>query len=324
MHKTSGNAPVDLDPGYVLVDLSTRVGTLELVNPIIAASGTIGYGDELSSYGDLASLGAVVTKSLAHFPWDGNPGLRLAPLATGMLNSVGLQGPGIASWKSKYLPKLQSTGAKIVVSIWGRTLEDFQVAVHELSDVFESLSALEVNLSCPNHLDKKTMFAQSPFDTQNIIESVSGHCKVPVWAKLSPAVANIVEICQGAVEGGAHAVTLVNTMPGMKIDLGTQRAVLGAKSGGISGPALHNIAVRCIYECRSNFPDLPIVGVGGVMTGQDAIELMLAGANAVQVGTASFLSPRSTWKIVSEIAKYCNENNISRVTDLVSQAHTSE
>ena len=305
------------------VDLSTRVGTVALSAPVMTASGTSGHGVELGAYGDLSSLGAVVVKSLAAEPWPGNAAPRVHEVEAGMLNSVGLQGPGMAVWIERDLPELSAAGATVVASIWGRTVEEFAKAAAMLGGLSaeerRALVAVEVNVSCPNVEDRSRMFAHSPGATAEAVDA-SG-CGVPRWAKLSPNVGDVREIAAAAIGAGAEALTLVNTLLGLAIDVDRRRPVLGAVGGGLSGPALHPVAVRAVWECREAFPEAAIVGVGGVLTGRDAVELLLAGADAVQVGTASFRDPRAPWKILAGIERWCARSGVGAVRELVGAGH---
>ncbi len=301
-------------------DLSTTVGSLALPNPVMTASGTSGHGSELSAYGDLSALGAVVVKSLSAEPWPGNPAPRVHEAAAGMLNSVGLQGPGIERWLTDDLPALRASGARVVVSVWGRRVKDFEAVARALDGV-EGISALEVNVSCPNLEDRAKMFAHSPVATAEAVQAaaVAG---IPRWAKLSPNVADLVEIADAALAGGAESLTLVNTLLGMAIDPATRRPLLGAGGGGLSGPALHPVAVRAVFECRAAHPGAGIVGVGGVSDGPGAVELLLAGADAVQVGTATFVDPRAPWKVLASIERWCRRHGVATVRELVGGAQS--
>ena len=301
--------------------MSVRVGSVELPNPVMTAAGTAGHGAELGAYVDLAALGAVVAKSLSAEPWEGNPAPRLhAAAGGGMVNSVGLQNPGVEAWLADDLPALRDAGARVVAGIWGRSLEDYTKAAEMLASAGPEVIAVEVNLSCPNLGGDHEMFSSDRAATREAV-AASLACRRPVWAKLSPAVADLPAVAGAALAAGAEAVTLINTMPGMVIDLERRRPVLGAGGGGLSGPPLHPIAVRAIWECRAALKDAPIVGVGGVSTGADAIELMLAGASAVQVGTASFKDPRSTARVLREMRRWCERRNVSRVSELTGVAH---
>jgi dihydroorotate dehydrogenase (NAD+) catalytic subunit len=275
--------------GGPVVDLTTTVGSLELANPVMTASGTAGHGDELAAYVDLASLGAVVVKSLSADPWDGNPAPRVHETPAGMINR-------------------------------GTSVEDYARAAEMLVDAPEGVIAVEVNVSCPNHHDRNRMFAHSPTTTAEAIRAASV-CGRPLWAKLSPNVSDLASIAAAAADAGAEAVTLVNTVLGMAIDPETRRPRLGGGGGGLSGPAIHPVAVRAVYDVHAALPDLPIVGVGGVAHGVDAVELMLAGASAVQVGTASFADPRSVERVRDEVEEWCRTHGVGSVRELIGDAH---
>lgn len=300
------------------MDLSVRVGSVELSAPVMTASGTAGHGDELAAYVELSQLGAVVVKSLGADPWPGNPAPRVHQTAAGMLNSVGLQGPGIAAWREHELPALVDRGATVVASIWGRTLEDYARAAAAIADCPPEVVAVEVNLSCPNLDGGAHLFAHDPDATAAVIEATSGAGR-PRWAKLSPNTDRLVTVAEAAASAGAEAVTLVNTLMGMVIDVETRRPVLGGRSGGLSGPAIHPVAVRAVHDVHAALPDLPIVGVGGVATAVDAVELMLAGASAVQVGTASFADPRSVMSVLDGMETWCRRHGVARVASLTGQ-----
>ncbi|MGH9099358.1 MAG: dihydroorotate dehydrogenase, partial [Acidimicrobiales bacterium] len=271
----------------------------------------------LAAYGPLAELGAIVVKSLSADPWPGNDGMRVHGAAGGsMLNRVGLQGPGVAAWRARDLPELLSHGATVVASIWGRTAAEFATAAEALLDgdgdgdggggaeaVVPGVAAVEVNVSCPNLSGH--MFAHSEQGTAEAVGAavgVLGRADVPVWVKLSPSVPDICAIAAAALGSGASGLTLVNTMPAMWVDVAGDRAPF---AGGLSGTALHPVAVRCVHDCRRAFPDAPIVGVGGVASGTDAAELLMAGADALQVGTATFADPRAPWRVQEELARWC-------------------
>ena len=301
------------------VDLTTSVGRVALANPILTASGTAGHADELGAYVELAAVGAVVVKSLAADPWAGNPPPRVHETPAGMINSVGLQGPGVRAWRERELPRLVATGATVVASIWGTSVEDYRRAA-ELVAGAPGVVAVEVNVSCPNHHDRDRMFAHSPTATAEAVEAASA-ARLPLWAKLSPNVPDIGSIAATAAEAGADAVTLVNTVLGMAIDPETRRPRLGGGGGGLSGPAVHPVAVRAVYDVRAALPALPIVGVGGVARGVDAVELLLAGASAVQVGTASFADPRSVERVRDELEDWCRAHGVGAVRELIGDAH---
>jgi dihydroorotate dehydrogenase (NAD+) catalytic subunit len=301
------------------VDLRTSVGAVALANPMMTASGTAGHGAELSAYVPLDALGAVVVKSLAIFPWAGNPAPRLHGTVVGMINSVGLQGPGVEAWLDDDLPGLDARGARVVVSIWGRSVDDYAAAARCLAVAPPCVVAVEINLSCPN-LKGEGMFAQSAMATREVV-AACGVAGRPRWAKLTAAVADVTTIAAAAREGGADAVTLVNTLPAMAIDPVARRAVLGAGGGGLSGAAMHPVAVRAVYDVRAALPDLPIIGVGGVARGVDAAELLCAGAAAVQVGTASFADPRAPLRILDELEAWCEHHRVASLDELVGSAH---
>ena len=306
--------------GGAPVDLSTTVGSVALANPVLTASGTAGHGDELGRYVDLSSIGAVVVKSIAAEPWAGNPAPRVHETPAGMINSVGLQGKGVAHWLDHELPPLIATGATVVASIWGTTVEDYARAASLLADAPPEVVAVEVNVSCPNHHDRGRMFAHSTAGTIGVVEATAG-CGRPRWAKLSPNVTDLVSIAAAAQQAGADAVTLINTVMGMVIDLERRRPLLGGGGGGLSGPAIHPVAVRAVYDVHRALPDLAIVGVGGVATGEDAVELLLAGASAVQVGTATFAEPRTVELVRDGVRAWCRGHGVERVNELIGAAH---
>lgn len=301
------------------VALTTRVGSLTLANPVMTASGTAGHGAELADYGPLGALGAVVVKSLCFEPWPGNPAPRLTEVGASILNSVGLSGPGVEAWLRDDLPALRAAGATVVASIWGRRVEDFAKAADALRAAADSLAAVEVNVSCPNIEDRARMFAHSPSATEEAV--AAAECGLPRWVKLSPNVADLTSIAAAAARGGASALTLVNTVLGLAIDTEARRPVLGAGGGGLSGPPLRAVAVRAVWECREAFPELPLIGVGGIASGADAVELLMAGADAVQVGTATFRDPRAPWRVLTELARWCEAHDVADVAVLRGAAH---
>lgn len=303
--------------------LPTRVGSVELRNPILTASGTAGHGAELAGYVDLAGLGAVVTKSVSADPWPGNPAPRVHEATAGMLNAVGLQGPGVAAWMADDLPALLATGATVVASIWGRSVDDYRRAADLLADAPAGVVAVEVNLSCPNVEDRSGMFAHSPEATRAAMEVTVG-CGRPRWAKLSPNAGDLVPIVDAAIAGGAEAVTLVNTVMGMAIDPATRTYRLGNGGGGLSGPAIHPVAVRAIHDVAAARPEVPIVGAGGVVDGETAAELMVAGASAVQVGTATFADPRAPGQVAIGLVDWCRRHGVRDVGELIGAIHGHE
>ncbi|HTL85368.1 MAG TPA: dihydroorotate dehydrogenase [Acidimicrobiia bacterium] len=294
-----------------------------LPNPIIAASGTFGHGDELAALCPPAGLGAVTAKSVAIFSSEGNPPLRVveAP-GGGMLNSVGLPGPGVDVWIAEDLPALEAHRARVISSIWGRSVADFEKAALALDAVQDRLVAVEVNLSCPNVEARADVFAHSAESTRDAMRVVTEVLsRVPVFAKLSPNVTDIVAIASAAVDAHAAGVTLINTMMGLLIDPTTRTPRLGAGGGGLSGAPVKPVALRMVHDVARAHPDLPIIGTGGVTTGADAAEMLLAGATAVGVGTATFLDPRATLRIVDELESWCAHHGVTRVRDLTGGLH---
>jgi dihydroorotate dehydrogenase (NAD+) catalytic subunit len=302
------------------VDLSTCVASVRLPAAVMTASGTAGHGAELGAYFDLSAIGAVVVKSLSADPWPGNPSPRVCPVPGGMLNGVGLQGPGVAAWLADELPALEVSGARVVVSIWGRRVEDYARAASLLAEAPPCVVAVEVNVSCPNLEDRSRMFAHSPTATGAAVEA-SGACGRPLWAKLSPNTSDLLEVAEAALAAGAEALTLTNTLLGLAIDTERRAPVLGAGGGGLSGDALHSVALRAVYDCRAAFPDAGIVGVGGVSDGQGAVRMLLAGADAVQVGTATLADPRAVLRVQAELAAWCARHQVGAIRELVGAAN---
>ncbi len=298
--------------------LETHVGQVSLTSPVMTAAGTAGYGDELGGYGDLQALGAVVVKSLATFAWEGNPAPRVASIGEHMINAVGLSGPGIDAWKEMYLPDLLATGATVVGSIWGRNIGEFADAAAAIKGA--NIAALEVNASCPNLEDRSSIFAHSASATSEIV-SATKVAGVPLWVKLSPNTPDLVAIAGAAIEAGADALVLVNTVVGLAIDIEARSAALGNGGGGVSGPGILPIALRAVYECRVAYPQIPIVGVGGISSGEDAVAMMMAGANAVEVGTATFANPRAPWIIQNQLEKWLQKHSVSSVSEIIGAAH---
>lgn len=299
-------------------DLSTRVGSVVLPNPVMTASGTGGHGAELDAYFRLSELGAVVVKSLSADPWPGNPAPRVHATPAGMLNSVGLQGDGVAAWLAEDLPGLEAAGARVVASIWGRSVEDYRLAADALADAPASVVAVEVNLSCPNTEAGRDLFAHEPAAAAEVVAATAG-CDRPRWAKLSPNTPRVAEVAGAVASAGAEAVTLINTVMGMAIDPETRTYRLGAgeRGGGLSGPAIHPVAVRVVHDVHRAHPDLPIVGVGGVVDAPTAVELLLAGACAVQVGTATFADPRAPSRVAADLEHWCRRRGIPAAADLI-------
>jgi len=303
-----------------MVDLSTTVGNLSLPNPVMTASGTAGHGAELSKYFELSELGALVVKSLSVMAWPGNPAPRVVEIPGGMMNSVGLQGPGVAGWITEELPDLRVSRARVVASIWGRTVDEYRQAAEALVDVQHDLFAVEINVSCPNIEDRRKMFSHSCESAASVIAATSA-IEIPRWAKLSPNVADIAEIAHAAHGAGADAVTLTNTLIGIVLDPVTGKPVLGGGGGGVSGQAIRPVTLRAVYDVHAAHPDLPIVGVGGIAAAEHAVQYLRAGARAVQVGTATFEDPRATHKIAKDLGRWCRDQGVARITDLIGTAH---
>jgi len=298
-------------------------GGVELINPFMTASGTSGHDIELSRYMPLDRLGAVVVKSLFHEIWAGNPAPRVHTVSGGMINAVGLQGPGVVAWTQGSLPKLEAIGATVVASIWGRTLHEYVLAANQLRSVGQRISAIEVNLSCPNLEGRSGIIAHDASLSGRIISAVVAESVVPVWAKLSANTDRVVEVATAVTDAGARALTLINTMLGMQIDVVSGEPTLGNGGGGLSGRAIHPIAVRSVYDVRQALPNVSIIGVGGISCGKDAIEMLMAGADAVQVGTASFASPKATWTIAKDAARIAHRRGASSWSEITGVSHVS-
>ena len=302
-------------------DHSVQIGSVVLPNPIMTASGTAGHGAELAAYVDLSELGAVVVKSLSAEPWSGNPAPRVHGTAAGMINSVGLQNPGIDSWINNDLPTLIDHGARVVASIWGKIVAEYREAATRLAGI-DGIVAVEVNVSCPNLEEKGDMFSHAP-DTCRLAIEASLVAGLPLWAKLSPNVTDIVPIARAALDGGAEALTLTNTVLGMVIDTETRRPVLGSGGGGLSGPAIRPVAVRAVFDVYAALGPVPIVGVGGVTAAEHVAEFMIAGASAVQVGTAHFADPKASRRILRDLERWCRRRDVSSIRSLTGAAHGS-
>lgn len=296
------------------MNMSVDLCGVTLKNPVMTASGTFGAGEEYSEFVDLNRLGAVVTKGVANVPWEGNKTPRVAEVYGGMLNAIGLQNPGIDLFIERDIPFLKQYDTKIIVNVCGHTTEEYIEVVNRLAD--QPVDMLEINISCPNVKEGGIAFGQNPKMVETITSEIKKHAKQPVIMKLSPNVTDITETAKAAEAGGADALSLINTLTGMKIDVNRRCFVLANKTGGMSGPAVHPIAVRMVYQCAQAVK-VPIIGMGGIMNSEDAIEMILAGATAVSVGTANFTNPGATVEIIDGIAAYMEKYQVSDIKELV-------
>lgn len=296
------------------MNMSVNIAGVEWKNPVTVASGTFGSGAEYSEFTDLNKLGAVTTKGVANVPWPGNPTPRVAEVYGGMLNAVGLQNPGIELFCKRDIPFLKQYDTKIIVNVCGHSTEEYVEVVKRLAD--EPVDMLEINISCPNVKEGGIAFGQDPKAVEAITREMKKYAKQPVIMKLSPNVTDITEMARAAEAGGADAVSLINTITGMKIDVNRRKFVLDNKTGGMSGPAIHPVAVRMVYQTAQAIK-IPIIGMGGIMTAEDAIEMILAGATAISVGTANFVNPKTTMEIVDGIKKYMEKYHVNDIKELV-------
>ncbi len=296
------------------MDMKVNIAGVEWNNPVTVASGTFGSGAEFAEFADLNRIGAVTTKGVANIPWAGNPTPRVAETYGGMMNAVGLQNPGIDLFCERDIPFLRKYDTKIIVNVCGKSTEDYCEVVERLAD--EDVDMLEINISCPNVKEGGIAFGQNPKAAEEITRAVKKYAKQPVIMKLSPNVTSISEMAKAVEAGGADAISLINTLTGMKIDINRKTFALANKTGGVSGPAIHPIAVRMVYEA-ANAVNVPIIGMGGIETAEDAIEMLLVGASAVSVGTANFYNPNVTMEIVDGIARYMEQNHFASVQDMV-------
>ena len=302
------------------MDLSTRVGSLTLANPIIAASGCFGYGVEYADVVDLASLGGIAVKGLFLEEREGHPPPRIVETPAGMLNAIGLQGIGVRRFIDEKLPELRARGATVIVNICGTTVDEYVELARVLSDA-EGVAALELNISCPNIKEGGITFGCSLTGTFDVVSAVRRATRLPIVPKLTPNVTDVASFARAAEEAGADAVSLVNTFLAMAIDIETRRPKLSNIVGGLSGPAIRPIAVRMVYECHQSVK-IPIIGMGGIADARDAIEFLIAGASAVQIGTASFVDPLIWSKLLDGLRDYLQRHRISRISDLVGTVDT--
>lgn len=300
------------------LDTSVELGGLALSNPVLAASGTFGAGREASTFVDLSKIGGIIVKSMTLVPWRGKPTPRMCETPSGMLNAIGIQNKGVDHFLAEDLPWLLKRRATVVASIAGNTVEEFIKVADKLRTGGRGVAAVEVNISCPNLEDRNNMFAHSEESAAAVVSGVKNAlARTPVFPKLSPNVTSIVDVAGAVIDAGADGLSLINTVLGMAIDVDSRRPMLAGTLGGLSGPAIRPIAVRAIHEVHAAFPHVPIIGQGGVSTARDALELILAGASAVAVGTANFINPRATLDVSRGIADYMSSHEIASVPDLI-------
>ena len=296
------------------MNMKINLAGVELKNPVMTASGTFGSGEEYGEWVDLNRLGAVVTKGVANVPWPGNPTPRIAEVYGGMLNAIGLQNPGIDLFARRDIPFLKQYSAKVVVNVCGKTVEDYLEVVERLAH--EPVDLLEINISCPNVKEGGIAFGQDPKAVEDITRQVKGHAKQPVIMKLSPNVTDIALMAKAAEAGGADALSLINTLTGMKIDINRRTFALANKTGGMSGPAVEPVALRMVYQAVQAV-SIPVIGMGGIATAEDALEFLMAGATAVSVGTANFFNPYATVEILEGIESYMQKNHVEDIREII-------
>jgi dihydroorotate dehydrogenase (NAD+) catalytic subunit len=297
------------------ISLRVDLNGVVLPTPVLAASGTFNSGKEMSELIDLRQMGGIVTKSVTLAPTKGLPVPRMAETDSGMLNAIGLQNPGVEGFLSKDAPFIAAAGVPVVVSVAGRSVEEFAQVTMRVRDI-PGVVAIEANISCPNVERRNQVFACHPGDASEVIGAMSRLTSLPIFAKLTADVTNIVPVAEACVRAGAHGLSLINTLLGMAIDVATFRPKLGAITGGLSGPAIRPVAVRCVYQVAEALPDTPIIGIGGITRAQDAVEFMLAGAWAVQVGTANFFDPAATVRIAEGVAEFLARRGMSSPAEL--------
>jgi len=296
-------------------DLRITIGGLVFKNPVLTASGTFGYGEEFAPYVNLHHLGGVVVKGISLAPRRGNPPPRIVETTGGMLNAIGLENVGLERFIAEKMPYLRGIGARIIVNILGDSLEDYQALGQRLSEV-EGISALEVNISCPNVKKGGVAFGTDPAMAEAITRAVCAHSALPVIVKLSPNVTDIAQIARAVEAGGAQAVSLINTLLGMAIDVKSRRPRLANIVGGLSGPAIKPIALRMVWQVAQAV-NIPVIGIGGITTTEDALEFLLAGATAIEVGTANFVNPRASQEIAEGLARYLTDNKLSGISEVI-------
>lgn len=296
------------------MDTKVTIAGVELKNPVMTASGTFGSGMEYTEFVDLNRLGAIVTKGVASVPWEGNPTPRVTETPSGMLNAIGLQNPGVDVFIKRDLEFLKNFEVPVIVNVCGKTVEDYLTVVEKLGDT--SVSMLEINVSCPNVKEGAIAFGQKADALSNITKEIKKKARQPVIMKLSPNVTDITEMAKAAEEAGADAISLINTITGMKIDINRRKFVLANKTGGLSGPAIRPVAVRMVYQCAKAVK-IPIIGMGGIATAEDALEFIMAGATAVSVGAVNFVNPYATVEVVDGIEQYLERTGTENVRELI-------
>ncbi|MFZ5625953.1 MAG: dihydroorotate dehydrogenase [Bacillota bacterium] len=304
-------------------NLTTSLGALQLANPVLTASGTCGFGLELTPFGDLNQLGGVILKGTTLTPRTGNPTPRLAETPAGILNAIGLENPGIEGLCRDVLPRLTAFQCSFLANISGNTVEEYG----ELAARLEReavIAAIEVNVSCPNVKQGGIMFGTQAEALAEVTRTVKAYTTKPVIIKLTPNVTDIVALARAAAEAGADALSLINTLQGMAIDIRRRRPVLANVFGGLAGPAIKPVALRCIWQVHQALPEMPLLGGGGIMSGEDAIEFFLAGASAVSIGTATLVDPRAPWRILAEIEEFCRREGVRDLGELIGAAHRKE
>ena len=295
--------------------MEVNIGGIRMKNPVMMASGTFGYGKEYADLVDLNQLGAIVVKGIHIHPWEGNPAPRTVEVASGLVNAIGLQNPGADKFIAEYMPFLRKFDVPIIVNIWGRTIREYVEVAERFSGV-KGVSGLELNISCPNIKEGGMAFGTNPKTAAKVISAVRKQTKLPLIPKLSPNVSNIGQFARIAEESGADAISLINTIPAMVIDVETRRPVLANVVGGLSGPAIHPVAVKLVWEA-ANAVKIPVIGMGGIVDAEDALEFIIAGASAVAVGTATFMEPATALNVVKGMEKYLRKHGMTGVRDLI-------
>lgn len=301
-------------------DMSVKLGSLTLKNPVMTASGTFGYGEEYNKFYPISKLGAVVVKGIAPWQSHGNAMPRTAEVVSGMINAIGLQGPGIDKFltSSHYMPFLRTTGATVIVNIWGRKPEDYALVAERLEAEKDGIAALEINVSCPNVKEGGLSFGTNVASMQSVVRAVREKTTLPLITKLSPNVSCIADFAKGAQDAGSDMISLINTIPAMAIDIETRRPKLANITGGLSGPAVKPVAIKLVYEAAKAV-SIPVIGMGGITCGVDAVEFLLAGASAIAVGTATFADPAAPLKVLNELEEWMDSHGVKSVSELIGQ-----